>query len=330
MRLLINLPPGFFTTPEFEPIFARLVNHEVRRTSHNTADEIAPDLAWADAVIMWSWPTLTPELLDKAPQLRFAGLLDVTQKGARSLLDRHIPVSVGRSAFSPAVAEMALGLILNVLRRAGDYHTQMRTGSEPWVRSFPDDIDPLERELTGRSVGIVGFGRVGRRLAELLAPFRCRLSVFDPHIPADALEAFGAEGVSLPTLIGRSDVVVLCAASNEGTSHLLGQAEIALLRPNALLVNVARAALVDTEALVRRLERGDLRAAIDVFDQEPLPADHPLRRLPNAYLTPHRAGGTMASVQRILNWLIDDLEAAQSGGQRHYPLVEGMIPSLDA
>jgi phosphoglycerate dehydrogenase-like enzyme len=182
----------------------------------------------------------------------------------------------------------------------------------------------------GRSVGIIGFGNVGRRLGELLRPFRPELRVCDPFVPEEALQAHDATRVELAEMLRESDVVVLCAASNEGTSHLIGREQIALLRPHGVLVNVARAALVDTQALVDRLQQGDLFAAIDVFDREPLERDAALRALPNAYLTPHRAGGTMASVARTLHWLIDDFEAVLAGRAPQYLLTEHMLPSLDA
>ena len=330
MNILVNLPPGFFTHPALTPIFTRLASFgDIRQTSHNTADEIRADLAWAEAVLMWGWPSYTPELLDAASRLRFAGHLDITQPSARLALARGLPVSVSRGGFSPAVAEMALGLILTLLRRTSDYHAQMRAGAEAWVNDFPTEIDPRERELTGRSVGIVGFGQVGRRLGELLGPFRCDLRIVDPFVPEAVLEAYRAKRVSLDEMLAHSDAVVLCAASNAGTSHLLGRREIEMLRPDAVLVNVARAALVDTDALAARLRRGDLSAALDVFDREPLDPASPLRALPNAYLTPHRAGGLIASTQRILSWLIDDMEAFLVGGERKYALTEAMLPSLD-
>ena len=181
-------------------------------------------------------------------------------------------MSVGRSACSPAVAELALGLVRPTLRRISDFHAEMRAGTEPWVKDFPADIDARERQLTGRSVGIIGLGQIGSRLSELLAPFRVALRCYDPYVPA----------------------------------------------------------LVETDALVRRLTRGDLHAAIDVFDQEPLPADHPLRRSPNCYLSPHRAGGVIESVQRILTMLSDDLENHLQGRPLKYPLHEAMIGALDA
>ena len=330
MNILVNLPPGFFTHPALAPIFDRLDSlGDVRRSSHNTVEEIRDDLAWAEVVLMWGWPAYTTELLASAPRLRFAGHLDITQPGARLALARGLPVSVSRSGFSPAVAEMALGLILSLLRRTSDLHAQMRVGTESWVQDYPTEIDPCERELTGRTVGIVGFGQVGRRLGELLGPFRCDLRIVDPFVPQSVLEAHGAKRVPLDEMLTHSDVVVLCAASNASTSHLLGSREIEMLRPDAVLVNVARAALIDTDALADRLRRGDLSAALDVFDREPLDPASPLRALPNAYLTPHRAGGLIASTQRILAWLVDDLEAFLAGRERKYALTEAMLPSLD-
>lgn len=331
INLLVNLPAGFFRAPALRPVLGRLAKiARVRKRSHDTADAIRRDLAWADAVIMWSWPPLTHDLLDAAPRLRFSGQLDISQAAARIALERGLTVSVSRGAWSPAVAEMALALILSTLRKVSDYHAAMRRGAEKWVNAFPTDIDPEERQLTGRPVGIVGFGAVGRRLAELLGPFACRpLRVYDPFLAAGVAERYGAERAPLGDLVRGSDVVVLCAASNEGTRHLLGRREIAALRRGAVLVNVARAALVDTQALLARLKRGDLHAAIDVFDAEPLAKRAELRRLRNAYLTPHRAGGVMESVVRIVGWLADDLENHLAGRPLRYPLTEAMLPALD-
>jgi phosphoglycerate dehydrogenase-like enzyme len=330
LNILVNLPAAFHTQPELRPFYERLEKRgTVRTTSHNTADEIRGDLAWADAVIMWSWPVLTDDLLDAAPKLMFRGHMDIGQDQARIGLRRKAPISLSKGGWSPAVSEMALTLILSTLRKTSNYHAAMRRGAEKWVASLPADIDPDERQLTGRNVGIVGLGQIGRRLAELLAPFRVRLRACDPYVGEDVLKRHGAERVELDDLIRESEVVVVAAASNPGTRHLVGAAQIALFRPRAVFVNVARAALVDTDALVARLKKGDLYAAIDVFDKEPLAADHPLRALPNAYLTPHRAGGLMESCGRVVGWLVDDFEAVLDGRERRYALTEAMVPALD-
>ncbi|HPD16444.1 MAG TPA: NAD(P)-dependent oxidoreductase [Planctomycetota bacterium] len=328
-RLLVNLPPGFFQCPQLKGVFARLRRlATLRQRSHNQAEEIARDLAWADAVIMWGWPTLTPELLARAPRLRFAGHLNLNQAGARAELEHGLAVSEARRGWSPAVAEMALALTLSGLRRLSDYHAAMRAGTEHWVSNFPLDIDPTERQLTGRAVGIVGFGGIGQRLAELLAPFHVALRTYDPFLPKAVAKRFGARLVGLMELCRESEIVVLCAANNAGTHHLLGKKEIAALQRNALLVNVGRAWLVDMQALEQRLRKGDLFAALDVFEKEPLEKDSPLRTLPNAWLTPHRAGAPMESVVRIVTMLVDDFEAFLRGRPRQHALTLDMLHCL--
>ncbi len=122
---------------------------------------------------------------------------------------------------------MALALILNTLWHVSDHHAAMPAGTEFWVKDFPGDIDVSERELTGRSVGIIGFGKVWKRLAQLLEPFECALWIVDPYVPDSITSAFGAKNVSLGEMLTTSDVVVLCAASNSGTDHLLGRDAIA-------------------------------------------------------------------------------------------------------
>jgi phosphoglycerate dehydrogenase-like enzyme len=330
INVLVNLPEGFFTTPVLKDTFKRLEKMAaVRKRSHNTAEEIDKDLAWADAVIMWSWPKYTPELLDKAPKLRFSGHLDLTQSAAKLALDRGLPTSITKRAWSPSVAEMALGLTLCTLRKISNYHAAMRAGKEAWVRKMPDEFPAEERQLTGRSVGIIGFGAVGRRVGELLQPFRCDLRVYDPYLPDGIAEQLNAKKSNLLDLIRRSDVVIVSAASNPGTRHLLGKKEIASFRKGAVLVNVARAALLDTAALLARLKKNDMYAALDVFDKEPLDPKSPFRKLPNVFLTPHRAGGILESVQRIVTQLVDDLEAELNGKPRAHALTEKLLPTLD-
>jgi phosphoglycerate dehydrogenase-like enzyme len=325
-KLLINLPPSFFTTPSLEPHFARLASlASVRSTSYNTPDEIAQDLRWADAVLMWSWPVLDTKMLRDAGGLTFLGQINTTGTTARACLELGIPHSEVRHCWSPAVAEMALTLMLAGLRKTSAFHIQMRTATEPWVKEFPADIDPMERQLTGRTVGIVGFGGIGRRLAELLRPFEVDLLVHDPFIPADVVKSHNGRLAPLQDLITNADVLVLCAANVEGAQHLLDSQQIAALKPGCVLVNVGRSMLINMQSLVERLRKGDITAMLDVFDKEPLEQDSVLRSLPNAFLTPHRAGGIMESVQRALSMLTDDLEAQMQGRQRQYAVTEGML-----
>lgn len=330
-RLLVNLPSGFYREPRLAPVFDGLRSlAELDCIDTYNLDEFMPKLHTADAVLMWSWPKLGREELGQCPRLRFAGHLDIRPDHAAALLDRGIAVSVGRGGFSPAVAEMALTLILSSLRRTSTYHAAMWRSAETWVKRFPDDIDADERELTGLTVGMIGFGGIGRRLAELLAPFRCTLLVADPYVPDRTAAAAGGKLVTVDLLAAQAEVVVVCASANAGTKHILGAAQIAALRPGSVIVNVSRASLVDSDALLARLQGGDIYAALDVFETEPLPADSPLRSLPNVYLTPHRAGGIMESVVRIVRFLADDFAAWLSGAERTHALKQEMLPGLDA
>jgi len=329
-NILVNLPNGFFETPQLSSAFERLDTlGNIRETSSNTPDEIKDDLAWADAVIMWSWPGLTDALLDQAPNLKYRGHIDIAQNDAKTAVKRDVPVSLSRHAWSPAVAEMGLTLILSTLRKTSDFHAEMWLGTEAWLKNIPADIDPDERQLEGQSVGIIGFGGIGQRINELLGPFHCNVKAYDPFLPKAIAEEKGVELCELNTLMSESTIIVVCAANNPGTQHLLGKEQIDLMQQNAILVNIARAALVDTDAMIARLEKDEIYAALDVFDKEPLAEDHKLRTLKNAYLTPHKAGGIMSSVLRSINWLIDDYEAVRNGDEQKYPLLERMIPGLD-
>jgi len=319
-NILVSLGVSFYRSPFLNTHFARLAQLGSMCPIHD-AEQFGRELLRADAWLGWGWPEPSREMLEYAPRLRWSGHLNLTLEGAMSLLDRGVAVSEARHCWSPAVAEMALGLILAGLRKTSDYHAGMRRGDEVWpFNDFPAQLDPRERELTGRPVGIVGFGGIGRRLAELLGPFRTPLYVHDPFVHAEIIGLYGATRMSLMDLIRASDVVVLCAADTHDARHLMGRDEIEALRRDAVLVNVGRAWLVDTPALVDRLKRGDVVAMLDVFDIEPLEQGSLLRTLPNAYLTPHRAGGLVESVQRGLDMLILDLEAYLGGMPMRYGL----------
>ncbi len=279
---------------------------------------------------MWSWPRLSAEHLDLCPRLRFAGHLDMRAEYARALLERGVAVSITRHAWAPAVAEMALTLILSTLRKTPTHQCAMWSGTEKWVSIKPDDIDPMERELAGRKVGLVGFGAVGRRLKQLLAPFECDIAIHDPYLPAEIAQGAGVKNLTMDALVKHAEVLVLCASANKGSKHVLGAPEIGALQAGAVVVNVARASLIDGEALLARLRRGDISAALDVFDQEPLPLDSEWRKLPNVYLTPHRAGGILASAERIFTCLCSDLHAHLAEKERHYALMPAMLTALDA
>ena len=323
IRLLFNLAEHFYTDPLYTGFFQRLAKHaDIRKRSWRTVEEITGDLAWAQEVIMWWYPTFTDEVLSAAKDLRFVGHINNLRPMAEAELRRGLSVSEARRGFSPAVAEMALTLMLAGLRQTSRHHIAMRQGAESWCQY------PHERQLAGRSVGIVGFGGIGQRLSELLAPYQCTVRTYDPFLPRPVAAKFGARMVPLMELIKNSEVVVLCAANSREAAHLMGPKQIAALQENAVLVNVGRSMLIDMPALAERLKRGDLIAMLDVFDKEPLEDDSIFRTLPNTYLTPHRAGGIPESYLRILTMLADDFDAWRTGKKRKYALTEKDLTSI--
>jgi phosphoglycerate dehydrogenase-like enzyme len=329
-RLLINLPSGFFVSSELKPIFDYLEQiATVRKTSHNTQEEIIGDLSWAEAVIMWAWPKFSEEMLEKCSDLKFVGHINGTQTSIKNCFKKGIAVSEARHAYSEIVAEMALGLILSGFRKISQYHMDMRNGTEKWINGSPQLIDPRERRLAERSVGIVGFGRIGQILSAFLRPFNTPITIYDPYLPEEVLKKFNVKKVStVLELVNNSEVVVLCAANNKGSEKIFGAKEIEALRKDALVVNVGRASLVDMPAFIERLKHGDITAMLDVFDVEPLEADSPLRSLKNAYLTPHRAGGVIDTQIIALRDLSYDFEAFFDGRERRSVLTEEMLTSL--
>jgi len=329
-RLLINLPRDFVDHPALQDIWARAHRMaEVQFLTQDSGEAFAAEITGADAVVSWLGPEYTGPMLDEAKRLGFCGHLDLTQRGLRLALAKGLAVSVASGAFAPAVSEFALTLILSTLRHVSDHQAQMREGREVWVKDLLTGLDRSERELSGRSVGLIGFGPVGQGLAALLKPFHVTLRVYDPEAPVEVLENYGALRAGLATILLESEIVVLCSNVGKSADTLIGAEEIAMLRDRAVVVNVGGAGLLSLDALTERLAEGNLFAALDVFEVEPLPVDSPLRNLPNLYLTPHRAGGTIGSARRAFEWLLDDFEAHLAGRPRHHALTASMLDASE-
>lgn len=206
---------------------------------------------------------------------------------------RHgIVVCFTCGANADSVAEHTLLLILGGLRRIFPIAQDLRQGR--WR-----DLSKLGRELAGKTVGIIGFGQCGRKVAEKLTGFRVKIVVFDPYVAEDEIRAANAIPAELDTLLRQSDVVSVHAALSPATKHLIGSRELRLLKRSALLVNTSRGGVIDEEALASALQEGMLAAAsLDVFEDEPASASNPLFRLDNVLATPHVASCTEEAYRR--------------------------------
>jgi phosphoglycerate dehydrogenase-like enzyme len=276
----------------------------------DAARTLSPAVAQADALWLPGGTHIPRTVLQEAPRLRWIG----DTSGGPPMLDYHLAAERGiavtdcRRAFGPAVGEMALALYLAAMRDVVVHDRALHTPDAP------EGMDKaFNREASGRTVGIVGFGGIARSLLHFLAPFRPHLLIHDPFVPAGAIREAGGEPVELHDLLRRADAVFVMAVPTSENRGLLGPAELDLIRPDAVLLVISRAWLVDEAALIERLQAGKFRAAMDVFEIEPLPANHPYRSLPNVILTPHRAGGTAESYRRIGHALVNDLERVARG-----------------
>lgn len=232
-------------------------------------------------------------VLRNAPDLRLIAVsrggpvnVNLTEATERGIVVCQAP---GRNA--QAAAEFTVGMMLAAGRQLAESHHRIRDGQWPGEYFRYDESGS---ELGSAVVGLVGYGAIGRIVARVLAAFGSRVLVYDPYLDDGVAEADGVERSSkLRELLRQVDIVSMHARLTEQTRGLIGRPELEVMKPNAMLVNTARGGLVDTDALTDALDAGSLRAAaLDVFDEEPLPVDHRLRRTPNLVLTPHLAGAS--------------------------------------
>ena len=265
-------------------------------------------LAVADGLITtWDSPSFDDALPALAPRLRLVAHCggEVKARFARPLFSR-LTIANAPGPMAPYVAELALTFLLMAARRVDHYRAALRRPSNAIYEDA--HLNGCGQDtLRGRTVGLVGFGRIGRSLASLLEPLGARVLVYDPHVPRASRS--GVAFVSLRHLLSRSEFLVLAAGLTDETRGLIGATELALLPTGSTVVNVARGGLLHLPALTREVRRGRLQCALDVTDPlEPLPLRHPLRRLPGAILTPHVGAGALAVRHAMADIVMDTLE----------------------
>ena len=258
---------------------------------HGDAAAIAGLLESARALIVRNRTRVDGALLAAGPRLVAVGRLGVGLDNIDldTCAERGVSVHPATGANVVAVAEYVIAATLLMLR--GAYRSTARVLAGEWPRNAL-----IGREASGKTLGIVGFGAIGRAVAQRAAALGIDTSAFDPVLPRDD-SAWRTSGVrrfgDLRAMLGACDVLTLHVPLTDETRHLVGAGEIAAMKRGACIVNTARGGVLDETAMVEALVRGQLgAAALDVFEDEPLPADSPLVGAPNLYLTPHIAGLT--------------------------------------
>ena len=264
------------------------------------------------AVYTYGHPTVDDALLAALPAVKVisnfgVGVDHVDLAAAQA---RGIPVGNTPGILDGATADMAFALLLAAGRKLAQGNRYAR--GPDFLRYDPSFM--LGREIHGATLAIVGLGRIGAQVAQRARGFGMTILYHNRNRRPSAEELFGARYVSFDELLSSSDYVVLTVPLTPETTKLIGRAQLARMKPTAILVNVARGAVVDTDALTEALaRRGIYAAALDVTDPEPLPRDHPLLRLDNVTITPHLGSATEQTRQRMAETSVENLMAGLEG-----------------
>jgi len=264
-------------------------------------------------ITTWDSPKFGEDLLQWAPQLRMIAHCggEVKSRFARSLFDR-LTITAAPTPMARATAEFGATLLLYCARNVDFYRGEMRKRSNKIYSDL--HLHGCTESIIGREVAMIGFGRIGRALVDLMRGFDIRWLVHDPYAPRSLTKQYPVRFVNLETLLAKANLLVLTAALTDETRGLLGKKNLARLPDGATVINIARGGLIDLDALTKEVKRKRLRCALDVTDPvEPLPVGHTLRTLPGAIVTPHMAASHHQVRHDMADVVMDDLESFFKG-----------------
>jgi len=278
----------------------------------------------ADAEILVANPitVVDKEVLDCAPKLKFiqvfgSGYENIDLEECRR---RNICVANAPDFIAKAVAEHTLALTLAYLRNIVKGHEYIKSGK--WTKG-PVPREFLATSLDTKTVGIVGLGRVGTEVARIFRLLGAKVVYWSRRRKPEVEHALRIKYVPLEELLMQSDIVVLCLAYTKETHHFMDKDKLKLMKPHAILVNVSRGKVVDTNALVKALKNGQIKAALlDVFEEEPLPPNHPLLKLDNVIFTPHIAGYTKEAMRETAEYVYNAIVTFSKGLRVNNLIVE--------
>jgi len=265
-------------------------------------------------VLMGLFLPVSSKVMDAMPSLKIVGVsraglenVNVEEATKRGILVYNVK---GRNAH--AVSDFAVGMMLAECRNIGRAHHAIKTGQ--WRKVFPNSA--VVPELTGRTIGLVGFGYIGKLVAKKLSGFDTKVVAYDPYTSAEEIEASGCEKVELNHLLEVSDFISIHARLTKENTNMIGEKELALMKETAYLINTGRAGLVDQEALAKALAAKQIMgAALDVFPIEPIEEGSPFLELDNVTLTTHIAGTTSDALSNSPGLLMKEVNALLTGGE---------------
>jgi phosphoglycerate dehydrogenase-like enzyme len=270
---------------------------------HFTKEELREKLKDIDICITgWGCIQMDSYILEQATSLKVVAHTggSVANIASEALYDKGITVLSGNNVYAESVAEGVIAYILCALRELSFYDNKVKQGG--WR-----DNNFTNEGLLDKKVGLIGFGAVARYLVKFLAPFRCKVKVYDPFVSEELLREYGVQRAELEEVIMHSQVISLHLPQREDTHHMIDKKLLNMIPDGALLVNTARGTVIDEQALIEELEKGRFKAALDVFEIEPIPVDSRLRKLENVVLIPHMAGPTVDRRSFVTLKLLEDI-----------------------
>lgn len=265
-------------------------------TSYDEAEQFG--LVERAEILFVGWAAVTAPMLARAKQLRMIEKwgIGVDRIDVDTVRRMGIPLAITAGSNSGPVAELAIALMLGVYRRLAQVDAALRRGV--WLKA---EMREVGYQIAGKTVGLIGFGNIGRKVAQRLRGFECRVLYYDARRADEATEAaLGATFVPLERLLAGSDIVSLHAPYIAQAGKIIDRAAIAKMKDGAVLINTARGELVDEDALYDALKGGKLRGAgLDAFDPEPPRKDHPLLTLDQVLATPHIGGAVFDNVENV-------------------------------
>ncbi|WP_337268486.1 hydroxyacid dehydrogenase [Oryzifoliimicrobium ureilyticus] len=280
---------------------------EDRQMPAEQIDELLPD-----TVLIFGQTDMPRERLDRAQKLK--AIINVESNfipniDYQACVERGIWVLAPASAFAAPVAEASLAMAIDLARGITQADREFRLGIEQYGLAGNETTF----RFAGASVGIIGFGDLGRQLRELIRPFRNHVRVFDPWLPSEIIERADCAPAILDELLSESQVIFVFASVTSENEGFIGAREFAMMKPGAAFLLMSRAAVVDFPAMVEAAASGRIRVATDVFPEEPVAADDPIRSVPGILFSAHRTGGTRDALYALGSMAVADAELIMKG-----------------
>lgn len=302
-----------FFSPQQQGRLSRLFRWDRDGASALTS-ALARKLKTADALITtWDSPRFSEDLPRLAPKLQIIAHCggEVKSRFALSIFD-ELTITAAPAPMARATAELGAAFLIYIARNLDFYRHEMSKRSNCIYEDL--HLHGSAESLIGREVAMIGFGRIGRALVDLMRGFQLQWLVYDPYAPKSLARQYPVRFTALPFLLRRAHLLVLTAALTDETRGLLNRNRLARLPKGGTVINIARGGLVDLAALTKEVRRGRLRCALDVTDPlEPLPIGHALRTLSGAIVTPHIAASNRRVRHDMADVLMDDLEKFFNG-----------------